>query len=45
MWLAIARALVTAHGGIIGVEESTNGPGAVFFFRIPVERQADVATL
>ena len=45
MGLAIARALVTAHGGIIGVEESTNGPGAVFFFRIPVERQADMARL
>ena len=33
--LAIARALVEAHGGAIRVAERGDGPGAVFEFTLP----------
>lgn len=35
--LAICRSIIEAHGGVIGAEEPTAGPGAQFFFTIPEE--------
>jgi signal transduction histidine kinase len=37
--LSIAREIVTAHGGTIGVD-STVGRGSTFWFTLPVERRA-----
>lgn len=38
--LSYAKELVELHGGVIGAENNTDGPGATFFFTLPYRQQA-----
>ena len=41
--LSIARQIVAAHGGRIGVDEAPGGAGASFYFELPLGERGDDA--